>query len=227
MTNETETTQEQTQTEQEIKETSCLNNNSLIPALNESERFITFLIKRFNLTDLKNYIVVINKTTKSAYGTFASKETLQHFTNTNNELSTITLNTLHLKKCNPYEVLTHELAHFINYSKNINDCSSNQYHNKHFKKQAEMLLLSVEKTNKGFSLTKENEQFNKMLEEEFKPKKEVFNVFQNQKPTGKKGSRLRLYVCSCGVKVRVADDEFKALCLKCDTEFKKVGVQDD
>ena len=151
MTNETTTTQEETQTEQEIKETSCLNNNSLIPALNESERFIKYLIERFNLSDLKNYIVVINKTSKNALGTFASKETLQHFTNTNNELSTITLNTLHLKKCNPYEVLAHELAHFINYSKGIKDCSSNQYHNKHFKQQAELLLLTCEKTKRGYS----------------------------------------------------------------------------
>ena len=227
MTNETTTTQEETQTEQEINKTSCLNNNNtLIPALQESERFIKFLIKRFNLTDLKNYIVVINKTTKSAYGTFASKETLQHFTNTNNELSTITLNTLHLKKCNPYEVLTHELAHFINYSKNINDCSSNQYHNKHFKQQAELLLLTCEKTKRGYSHTKENENFNTMLKD-FKANKEVFNVFQNQKPAGKKGSRLRLYMCSCGVKVRVGTDDFKALCLLCDSEFKKVGVKDD
>ena len=226
-TTQEEQTQTDTQTEQEINKTSCLNNNSLIPALNESERFIKFLIDRFNLSDLKNYIVVINKTSKNALGTFSSKETLQHFTNTNNELSTITLNTLHLKKCNPYEVLTHELAHFINYSKGINDCSSNQYHNKHFKKQAENLLLKCEKTKRGFSSTIETEEFNKMLKEEFKALPKVFNVFQNQKPTGKKGSRLRLFVCGCGVKVRVGTDEFKALCLKCDTEFKKVGVKDE
>ena len=39
------------------------------------------------------------------------------------------------------------------------------------------------------------------------------------------GSRLRLYVCQCQpkpIKVRVASDEFKALCLACSRQFQKV-----
>lgn len=35
------------------------------------------------------------------------------------------------------------------------------------------------------------------------------------------GSRLRLYKCDCGVKVRVASDSFDATCNKCDTVFQK------
>ena len=203
---------------QKVK-TSCLNNNSLIPAIQESEKFIKFLDKRFNLELPNNHIVVINKDSKNALGSFASKETKQHFINTVSELNTITLNTLHLKECNPYEVLAHELAHYINHIKGINDCLSNQYHNKHFKKEAESLLLTTEKTKKGY-MTKENEIFNKMVDEEFKANKSVFNVFQSQRKGKKAGSRLRLYTCGCGVKVRVASDEFLALCLKCNTEFK-------
>lgn len=34
------------------------------------------------------------------------------------------------------------------------------------------------------------------------------------------GSRLRLYECSCGVKVRVASDEFLAMCKECDRDFE-------
>lgn len=34
------------------------------------------------------------------------------------------------------------------------------------------------------------------------------------------GSRLRLYECSCGVKVRVASDEFLAMCKECDDDFE-------
>lgn len=42
-------------------------------------------------------------------------------------------------------------------------------------------------------------------------------------PTGARraGSRLRLYECGCGVKVRVASDEFKATCGECGTEFER------
>ena len=56
---------------------------------------------------------------------------------------------------------------------------------------------------------------------EFKPKDKVFNIFQNQKDKKKVGSRLKLYICECGVRVRVAGDDFKGLCLICRTKFKK------
>ncbi len=36
----------------------------------------------------------------------------------------------------------------------------------------------------------------------------------------KAGSRLRLYMCECGVKVRVASDDFEATCRKCDEDFE-------
>lgn len=42
-------------------------------------------------------------------------------------------------------------------------------------------------------------------------------------PRGKKGSRLRLWECSCGVKVRVARDDFSATCGLCNSEFAKPG----
>jgi len=41
-------------------------------------------------------------------------------------------------------------------------------------------------------------------------------------PTPEKpGSRLRLWVCSCGVKVRVARDDFRATCDHCAQPFKR------
>jgi hypothetical protein len=35
------------------------------------------------------------------------------------------------------------------------------------------------------------------------------------------GSRMRLWVCGCGVKVRVASDEFQATCKKCGGDFAR------
>ena len=64
-----------------------------------------------------------------------------------------------------------------------------------------------------------------MVEEEFKSKPEVFNVFQNQRESKKVGSRLKLYICACGVKVRVASEEFQAKCLRCEGDF--IRVEDD
>ena len=200
---------------------SCLNNNSLIPSIKESERFIFFLNDRFKLNLPSNFIVVINKTNKSALGSFSNIKTREHFVNTIQELNTITLNTYYLKECNAYEVLAHELAHFVNFLNKVKDCSGNQYHNKHFKTQAEKFLLKVSRTNKGYSFTEITDEFKEMLKE-FKPHKEVFNVFQAQAENKeKKGSRLRLYVCDCGVKVRVASDTFQAECLICNSKFKQ------
>lgn len=39
----------------------------------------------------------------------------------------------------------------------------------------------------------------------------------------KKGSRLRLWECECGVKVRVASDDFRATCGLCEGEFERKG----
>jgi hypothetical protein len=52
---------------------------------------------------------------------------LEHFTTPEELLST----------------LLHEVAHSINHQNGVEDCSSNQYHNKHFKAQAEALGLET------------------------------------------------------------------------------------
>lgn len=210
-------------------ETSCLNNenqNSFIPMLEECERFIKFMNTRFNLELPNDWVVTINKAGKKTIGHFASKEVEEHFINTTQNLNNINLNTYFLKEHSPYECLAHELAHFVNYTKKIKDCSSNQYHNKEFKKQAELLLLSVERGKKGYNITKESEEFNLMLEEEFKPNGEVFNICQKMGEKSKVGSRLKLYMCDCGVKIRCAVD-LNAVCQDCNSEFKKQGGEDE
>ena len=200
-----------------VDKTSCLNKNSFIPMLNECERFVKFLDDRFKL-NLPAYVITINKTKKSSIGHFMSDKHPDKFTNTTQDLNNINLNTIHLKTSSPFECLAHEIAHFINHTKQINDCSANQYHNKHFKKEAEGLLLKVERTKKGYNKTSESEKFKKMMEE-FKPNKTVFNIIQNHGERAKVGSRLKLWVCECGVKVRCAV-ELNAKCLNCDGEFK-------
>jgi len=202
----------------------CSNNKnkSIIPAINETERFIEFLNKKFSLGLPSDYVVNIHKASKQVLGYFMPASNPQAYKTTENNkekpLYNITINTLHLKNSNPYEVIAHETAHFINNVLGINDTSSNQYHNKHFKKQAERLGLTCERTNKGYALTKTNDYFNKLVQE-FKPQKEVFNIFQTAKEQ-KKGTRNYLFMCSCGFKVRCGDKGLNAKCLKCGGEFK-------
>lgn len=42
----------------------------------------------------------------------------------------------------------------------------------------------------------------------------------------KKGSRLRLWECKCGVKVRVARDDFNATCDDCNTKFEFIPPEE-
>lgn len=50
--------------------------------------------------------------------------------------------------------LLHEVAHSLNHAKGVEDCSSNQYHNKHFKAMAEFLgLKTLEVKGKGYAST--------------------------------------------------------------------------
>jgi len=202
----------------EILKTSDLNHTSISPAIKESERFILFLNEKFNLELKKDWIITISKTKPSNYGHFQSNA----IENTTQKLNNINLNLIHLKNCNPYEVLTHELSHYINFKKGLNDCSSNQYHNKHFKTQAEKLLLKVERTEKkGYSQTSETKEFLKMLEE-FKPNKEVFAFCQNYKEKVKKPQLNLKYICDCGYICRSSRLDFSANCNYCETTFKRV-----
>lgn len=200
-----------------------INKNSFIPALEESEKFVDFLNKHFKLNLPNNYVITINKTSKTTIGYFMNKDHKEKFINEKENLNNINLNTFYLKTSNPYEVLTHELAHFINYNKKVKDVTSNQYHNKHFKKTAEMLLLVVEKGKRGYSKTKPSPEFDLMIKS-FKKNEKAFTIFQNRKDKASKvGSRNILYTCKCKVKVRCAT-KLNAKCLDCNNNFKKVVV---
>lgn len=216
-----EQTKEQTTKKQITKEqTAEPKNNSLIPALKESERFIKFLGDKFSLDLPNDFIVVINKTSKNVKGHFADKK-VKEWENGKGVLRVITLSSYHLKDT-PYITLAHELAHFVNNLKGIKDCSTNQYHNKHFKESAELLKLGVEKGKRGYSTTTETEEFKELLEE-FKPNENAFSICQKLKEKGKTGTRLYLWTCGgkC-FKVRCGEKSLNITCNLCQTPFERV-----
>lgn len=202
---------------------------SITPSILESERFIRFLNTRLSLgLDLTDLTILIHETSAKVKGYFRPKENLKSWCiNTNQEekkpINSIVLSS-HTLKETPYETLAHELAHYINHHNGIKDCSGNQYHNKHFKTQAEKLLLRVERMGPyGYALTSETEEF-KQLVQEFKPNEEAFKLFQGLgERTEKKKGRMIKYTCGCGCIIRTARNENKpliAVCGYCNTSFE-------
>lgn len=200
------------------------NKNSIIPAIQEGERFINFMNKRFNLELPNNLIISMHKQKKNILGTFTPNKNPNAFIKEGEKdpLHIITINTLYLNK-DPFETLAHELSHFINEFRGVKDCSSNQYHNKHFKKVAESLLLKVEKQKgRGYAHTERTELFNKMLEE-FKPSETAFKMFQNETDNKTKTTtRNFLFMCSNACyKVRCGNKEFEGCLCKCGSPFEE------
>ncbi len=195
--------------------------NSIKPSIEETERFIIFLNKKFNLKLPDNLIVNIKDMNKNTKGYFMPETHDKHFENTVQSLNNISISSIHLKD-NPYETIAHEVAHFYNFVNNIKDVSSNQYHNKKFKVVAEKLLLKVERGNRGFAYTSETDEFKKMLKE-FKTNDKAFAIYQKIKENkAKSPNRNILYMCECGVKVRTAFKPFMATCQHCNTDFERV-----
>ena len=76
----------------------------------------------------------------------------------------ITADTLKRSVEDIFETVLHECVHYVNWSKDIEDCNRNQYHNKHFKKQAEAFGLKVERMkNKGYARTSLDEKASNLV----------------------------------------------------------------
>lgn len=79
------------------------------------------------------------------------------------------------------ETLLHEMAHFYNAVNEIKDCSSGQYHNKHFKRAAEMFGLKVERSgNRGYAYTSLSEISQQAIDS-FKADESLFKDIRRRK----------------------------------------------
>jgi len=217
--------------------------NSIKPSIEETERFIFYLNKRFSLGIKDDLIVNIQETSKNAKGYFMPIQNAKHYetlkidaqkrteTPYNSEIDTqpskttplnlIVISSLYLNDSieNIMEVIAHELSHYINSINGHN--SKGNYHTKEFKLIAERLLLKVEKGKYGYNLTTPTEEF-KLMIEEYKPNKDAYKVFQNIKDAKRQKSRQLKYICGCGCIIRTAKNENKPLqanCLYCNTNF--------
>jgi len=195
--------------------------NSIQPSIAEAERFILFLNNKFGLNLPNNLIVTIEGISHKTMGYYMAQNKIKGYTNTQQDLNTITLNSIHLKN-DAYGTIAHEVAHFYNNANKIKDCTTNQYHNKYFMQVAQRLLLEVKKGVRGFAYTEPTPQFLTMLNNEFIPNTQAFHIAQYYTEKNKKPSRNLLYMCACGCKIRTAKNEekpLKAVCSYCGQEF--------
>lgn len=201
--------------------TSGLNNNSLIPAYHETERFIKFLNDKFKLELPIHFIVIIqSRNGKKRRGWFSNCE----WKNTHRDLNSINIASEYLND-NTYEIIAHELAHYVNFTKSIKDFSANQYHNKHFMSQVKVFGLNATYVKKeGYAFTETTPEFDNLVKE-FKPNPEAFNVYQINKNTNKKQT-TRNYLFQCQkkcFKIRCGNLELNINCNVCNSKFVRGG----
>lgn len=95
--------------------------------------------------------------------------------------------------------LLHEVAHSLNHANGVQDCSANQYHNKHFKTQAEALgLKTLEIKGKGHAATELTEFGAKRWNKALKVLSNAFDlVALGGEQAKKKGRNTNLLKAQC------------------------------
>ena len=122
-----------------------------------------------------------------------------------------------------YEILVHELVHIWNAQNNINDCSSNQYHNLKFKSKSEEVGLEVTKGQRGWAYTKVAKGgVAEKLYKKLKLKKDTFSIARAVIPSKAKApTKNKKWNCGC-TNVRCAV-KLVAVCGECGNQFQRVA----
>lgn len=200
-------------------------NAKLSPALLELERaFDSFNASLFQGTLKQRPVITIqSKGKRNAMGWFWANR----WKDTNggeNVVPEINISAEYLKAqdmLQPLETLIHEMVHLSNWKQGVQDCSrSGNYHNKHFKAEAELAGLIVEKVgNHGFAFTKLGDKARKAVETH-KPDFEAFSVFRREEVGKKKPKkRLKKWACECTSFWGDTNKTYQVKCEECGTEF--------
>jgi hypothetical protein len=151
----------------------------------ELYRAFDFFNKHFTDNKLPKVVITIQESgRRNALGWFGNG--FWRDSATENSVPEINLSAEYLSRSPEgiLETVLHEMAHLMNAVNDIRDCSSGQYHNKHFKKAAEEFGLIVKRTgNKGWAYTSLGEEASKAIKQ-FKPKKDVFSNLRRRSISG-------------------------------------------
>ena len=135
----------------------------------------------------------------------------------------ITLNSKYMSR-EPWETLgtlLHEMVHGWQQTHGV--MSARNHHNVEFRQKAKELGLVIDR--RGVTSYAAQSQFKNLLRQNGVevPAGEV------AAPADRKQGRSKLvkWTCACGTNVRVAVADFRALCLKCNTEFVRSNLKRD
>lgn len=155
-----------------------------------------------------------------------------HFTNgevwniNDNKLHEINLGAESLRRgtLSTVATLIHEMVHFYCYINKIQDTSrQGRYHNKNFKSQAEMRMLSVEHAESiGWSVTIPTEELKQYIKRKKYPDTKIYRILfldDDGKEKVKKPSSTRKYVCPCCDNSVRATKELNILCGDCNVKM--------
>jgi hypothetical protein len=209
---------------------------SLIPALKELERICVELEKlwcapeRLDSRVARPVITIQSGGRQGTCGWFLAKGWAQKQKVASPELDIVvpelSIAAEHLKATGPEicHTLAHELVHFFNWARSVDDTSSNDYHNKHFRRAAEDIGLICDfDVSRGWAFTRPTVElaafFDRLAIDE-----DAFSIFRRSNDyqrTARTQKRVTYACCCppCNTVQRAAGSELLARCEKCGKFF--------
>jgi hypothetical protein len=189
-------------------------NNSIIPVIKELERIYDALAIEFKLKHPRPIITIQSKGRQKVLGWHwegkweRGKQIISEINICAEELNN-----------NPIGTLIHEMVHYSNTCDKIDDCNSQQYHNKAFKERAENYGLNVYKRGRfGWAQTDLSDNLKKIIEK-IKPNEVTFKLYRKTHLTITAPTKMKKYSCGCTT-IRCATI-LEAKCLRCNNNFEK------
>ena len=197
-------------------------------------KIFDLLNEEFFESALSRPTITIQSTPK-AYGHFSLRDDTWVSTIGNSHEINIGAGTLSRNIEDIVTTLLHEMVHYYNYERGVQDCSrGNTYHNKHFRDEAEARGLQVSKSDKyGWAITEPTETIldfvikNQLTDILINRNEMIYGGFSGTYGKGvngtsttiRKTSSSRKYICPCcGMSVR-ATRTVRISCMDCDEEM--------
>lgn len=197
-------------------------NNKLSPLVKSLETVYESIAK---ITEAPTATILVTRKTKNVMGHWTQYTAwVDVDKNKYNEIM-ISADYLNRKPEEILGTLLHEVAHAINTKNKVSDCSSNGYHNKNFKRQAEILGLSVEKTQNGFNKTTLTEEGKKRWAKQLALITEAVKISAISATKTPKGrdTNYKSYKCDCGYVIRMSKSTYELsspTCSICNESFR-------
>lgn len=153
--------------------------NSLCPLLNELERIAQWIGNTYpELNERRIVIIIQTQGQRHCLGLYTPRK----WCNDDKILDEIQVSSewLHRPVMEIVGIIIHEMCHMLAEVRGINDATKNGHHNKHFKKIAEEVGLTVDKPIdfRGYTYTSIGNQLKERMLREVQFNEKVFNLFQ-------------------------------------------------